>query len=78
LGDGRNIINILSSDVVVALPGSTGTLSEIALALKNQKPLYLLGWNTLPKIPGHEEALIQLASIPDLVSKIKRTVEQIS
>lgn len=78
LGDGRNIINILSSDVVVALPGSTGTLSEIALALKNQKPLFLLGWEIAPRIPGHKEALTQLATIPDLVARIKGTVEHIS
>jgi len=34
MGDGRNWINVLSSDVVVAMRGGAGTLSEIALALK--------------------------------------------
>ena len=43
LSDARNLINVLSSDVVVACPGGVGTLSEIALALKNQKPVILLG-----------------------------------
>ncbi len=43
LGQARNSINILSSDVVVACPGGAGTLCEIALALKNKKPLILLG-----------------------------------
>lgn len=33
MGDGRNVINVLSSDVVIALQGGAGTLSEIALAL---------------------------------------------
>ena len=51
LGDARNVINILSSDVVVALPGCAGTLSEIALAVKNGKPLFLLGW-TEPPLPS--------------------------
>ena len=37
LGDARNPINVLSSDVVVAIGGAGGTLSEIALALKNGK-----------------------------------------
>ncbi len=37
LGDARNPINILSSDLVLAIGGSGGTLSEIALALKNGK-----------------------------------------
>jgi len=42
LGDGRNVVNVLSSDVVIACPGGPGTLSEIALAIKNSKPLILL------------------------------------
>ena len=42
MGSARNCINILSSDVVVACPGGMGTLSEIALALKCQKPIILL------------------------------------
>jgi len=35
----RNHINVLSSDVLVALPGSHGTASEVRLALQYQKPL---------------------------------------
>lgn len=35
LGHARNYVNVLSSDVVIALPGGAGTLSEIALALKS-------------------------------------------
>jgi uncharacterized protein (TIGR00725 family) len=35
----RNHINILSSDVIVALPGGSGTASELALALKYQRPV---------------------------------------
>ena len=41
----RNIINILSSDVVVACRGSGGTLSEIALALRFERPLVLLDFD---------------------------------
>ena len=44
MGDGRNFINILSSDIVVALPGRSGTISEIALALKNGKNVILLNF----------------------------------
>lgn len=39
----RNQVNILSSDVVVALPGGEGTASEVALALGYGRPLVLLG-----------------------------------
>ncbi len=42
LGDARNVINVLSSQVVVALGLGSGTASEIALALKAQRPLILL------------------------------------
>lgn len=42
MGNARNCINILSSDVVVACPGGMGTLSEIALALKCGKQVILL------------------------------------
>ena len=38
----RNVINILSSKVVVAIGEGPGTFSEIALALKMKKPLILL------------------------------------
>lgn len=44
MGDARNAINVLSSDVVIALPGGPGTLSEIALALKSGRPVIVLGW----------------------------------
>lgn len=41
MGMARNVINILSSDLIVALPGSAGTISEIALALKYGKEVIL-------------------------------------
>lgn len=44
MGDGRNLLNVLSSDVVIACPGKLGTLSEVVLALKRGKPVILLGW----------------------------------
>ncbi|MEM8831195.1 MAG: TIGR00725 family protein [Cyanobacteria bacterium P01_G01_bin.19] len=47
LGNARNNINVLSSDVVVACGIGLGTASEIALALKNNKPVILLNPNEL-------------------------------
>jgi uncharacterized protein (TIGR00725 family) len=35
----RNHINVLSSTVVVALPGGAGTASEVALALRYRRPV---------------------------------------
>ena len=45
MGAGRNIINVLSSDVVVACRGLGGTLSEIALALRFGRPVVLLDFD---------------------------------
>ncbi|MGK7878759.1 MAG: TIGR00725 family protein [Crocosphaera sp.] len=42
MGNARNNINVLSSDVIVACGMGLGTVSEIALALKNKKPVILL------------------------------------
>lgn len=42
MGSARNVINVLSSDVVVACGMARGTASEVALALKSDKPVILL------------------------------------
>ena len=40
---GRNYINVLSSDVVIACGMNPGTASEVALALNSEKQVILLG-----------------------------------
>ena len=43
MGNARNNINVMSSDVVVACgTGGAGTASEVALAIKAKKPVILL------------------------------------
>ncbi|RCJ18725.1 TIGR00725 family protein [Nostoc minutum NIES-26] len=42
MGNARNNINVLSSDVVIACGMGAGTASEIALALKGKKKVILL------------------------------------
>ncbi|VWC59030.1 DNA-binding protein [Burkholderia lata] len=39
----RNYVNVLSSDLIVALPGGHGTAEEIALAQRWRKPLICFG-----------------------------------
>src|SRR5260370_639279 len=52
LGDGRNYVNASTSDVLIALRGGPGTLSEIALALKLGVPVVLLdAWDFLAGQP---------------------------
>ena len=45
MGAARNIINVFSSDVVVACRGNGGTLSEIAMALRFGRPVVLLDFD---------------------------------
>jgi uncharacterized protein (TIGR00725 family) len=50
MGHARNIILIRSVEIVVAIAGEYGTLSEIAVALKMWKPV--IGLKTWKNIPG--------------------------
>ena len=49
----RNYINVLSSDVIIALPGERGTHDEIRLAKRFARPVLCFGppeaFNTLPE-----------------------------
>lgn len=45
MGDARNAINVLSSDVVIAMRGGAGTLSEVALALKAGRTVIALDFD---------------------------------
>jgi len=49
----RNHINVLSSNVVIALPGGWGTASEVSLALRHGRPViaYLGAGNEIPELP---------------------------
>lgn len=55
MGNARNAINILSSQAIIAIDGSYGTLSEIALAMKCGIPVVgLESWKLEP--PAGEPA----------------------
>ena len=40
LGEARNLPNVLAGEAVIAVGGAEGTLSEIAFALKNNRPVF--------------------------------------
>ena len=66
MGHARNVIIVKSADVVIALPGGHGTLSEIALALKMKKTVISLQSWEIPgtiKAETPEEALAILGQI---------------
>ncbi len=77
MGSARNTINVLSAHVVVACPGGTGTISEIALALKAGRPVILMKFD-----PGSvfdiwaEKCLLHRAGTPEeVIEKIKNFPE---
>ncbi len=64
IGYARNAMNVLSSDVVIALPGFVGTLSEVAFAINYNVPAILLkfedgGWfgNRVKRADTVEQAI---------------------
>ncbi len=66
LGEGRNLLVVRNSDVVIALQGEFGTLSEIAFSLKLGKPVIGLStWKISDKIiqAKNAEEAVNLALI---------------
>jgi uncharacterized protein (TIGR00725 family) len=66
MGDARNVINVLSSDFVIACPGSAGTVSEIALALQNRRNVILLNFDVGPIFDDYiHQGLLLKATTPE-------------
>jgi hypothetical protein len=75
MGDARNVINVLSSHVVIALAGGAGTLSEVALALKNGRPVITIGLDTGPTLDNYRDTgLLRQARDPKHAIEIATTV----
>ncbi len=68
LGHARNVLVVQSGMVVIALPGETGTLSEIAIALKSGRPV--VGVDAWGDIEG-------VVCEPDPKSAVERAFELI-
>jgi len=67
MSDGRNSINAKSADVVIAVAGSFGTLSEIGLALKNGKKVIALNSWILSREGCALQRYIQVSSPEEAV-----------
>lgn len=68
MGSARNSINVLSSHVVIACPGGSGTVSEIALALKAGRRVILMDFDTRGIFERYErEGRLQRAETPRAV-----------
>lgn len=64
MGFARNTVIVLTADAVIAVDGSYGTLSEIALALGHGKPVVGLDTWHISKPGGREDERIMRASDP--------------
>jgi uncharacterized protein (TIGR00725 family) len=65
----RNHINVLSSNLLVALPGGHGTASEVALALHYRRPIaaFLDQRGDIPDLPDAVPVFGTLAEVQDFV-----------
>jgi uncharacterized protein (TIGR00725 family) len=69
LGLARNVLVVKSADVVVALPGEAGTLSEIAYSLQLGIPVISLrSWD----IPG----VIKVNKVEEAIEKVKELLKK--
>jgi hypothetical protein len=68
LGEIRNALVIRAADGVIAVGGSWGTLSEIALAMRTDKPLVVIGGWHVTNSGGAEMAIPRAGSAADAVA----------
>jgi len=67
LGYTRNTLVTTAADIIIALPGKYGTLSEIGFALNAGKPVLGIGaWNI--------KGIIRLKTPQEIIKKIKRII----
>ncbi len=72
MGEMRNALIVRAADVVVALGGEYGTLSEVAFALKTGRPV--VGYDTweLRKSGGADDGIVRVGSADDAVAAALR------
>lgn len=68
----RNHINVLSADLVIALPGSSGTASEIRLALRYGKRVVVFGDHP-EQIPGTDRRIPLCFSLKEVAGWLKQS-----
>jgi uncharacterized protein (TIGR00725 family) len=68
LGHARNVLVVHASDALVAVDGETGTLSEIAIALKVGKPIVgIKTWELDGRVPLAQGGCEAIAMIMDML-----------
>jgi uncharacterized protein (TIGR00725 family) len=79
MGSARNIINVLSSRLIVACKGGPGTISEIALALKHGKNVVLMNFSISPLFEDYRQKghLIAANTPTEVVTHLKRMISEL-
>lgn len=67
----RNHINVLTADVLIALPGGPGTSSEVALAQRYERPIiaYVDARSDIPDLPDDVPAANALKDVKEFVRR---------
>lgn len=76
LGELRNGLVVSSADAVIAVGGEHGTLSEIAFALKNGKPVVGLGTWELHRRGQRDTSLHEAGDPAEAVASVLRLLER--
>ncbi|MDX2851277.1 TIGR00725 family protein [Actinacidiphila glaucinigra] len=77
LGELRNGLVVAAADAVVAVGGSWGTLSEVALALRTGKPVVVVGgWDV--RGPGPGETFLRAASAEEAADAVEAALAESS
>lgn len=80
LGQSRNNINVLSSDVVIACGMGLGTASEVALALKNGKSVILLTADSMsyPFFSSYSSDIFQTTTPQETIQLTQQILARLS
>ena len=79
LGFARNEVIVLSADALIAVDGSYGTLSEIALALAHGKPVVgLATWHLSDGAGVEDESIVRVAEPVEAVERAIAAAEAAS
>ena len=71
IGYARNAMVAASADIIIALPGSHGTRSEISYGLVYKRPILDLGnWGV--------EGMIKVKDLKDVEGKLKELIDQLT
>lgn len=67
----RNHINVLTANVLIALPGSAGTASEVHLALAYRRPIiaFLNDRSDIPGLPGE---VVMVTTLDEVKAFVRR------